>query len=125
MSTIQCVHCGKESERIGYVRPTMQLCPHCGYVVATGELPRIALVDAFTSGYIQAALWSSTETEVDEQGNEGETYNLDDRFSPQDIAGEALAAIVVDCARFQSENAADLETIPDYKGKPDSYGRDS
>ena len=54
-------------------------------------------LDNFTRAYIECALWSSTD--------DNDTP-LDSNYSAQDLAPETLAAMVVDCARFQAANAA-------------------
>lgn len=53
----------------------------------------------FLSAYITASLWSS----IDDNGDP-----LDDRFGPADLAPELLAQMTADCAKFESENAADI-----------------
>lgn len=50
-------------------------------------------MDNFTSAYITAALWSST----DDSGTP-----LDDNFTEDDIAPETLEKIENDCLRFQT-----------------------
>lgn len=57
-------------------------------------------LDAFTEGYIECLLWSST------YGEEGTP--VDDDFGPEDISPEAMAEIVQDCTDFQAANADDL-----------------
>lgn len=57
-------------------------------------------MDKFTQGYIEAALWAST----DEFGNP-----LQDNFGVEDIPQETMAQIEADCQRFQTENKADLQ----------------
>ena len=53
-------------------------------------------MDDFTTAYIETALWSST-------GDNDRP--LDDDFSPDDLAPEALAKIEKDCAAFQETPA--------------------
>jgi hypothetical protein len=57
-------------------------------------------LDDFTTGYIECALWSST----DDDGNP-----LDDDYGPEDIAPDSLASMVEDCTMFQRDHARDLE----------------
>lgn len=54
-------------------------------------------LDIFTTAYIEAALWSSTDN-ADETGGEP----LDLNYSISDIAPETLAEMVADCADFQA-----------------------
>lgn len=56
-------------------------------------------IDDFTQGYIDCALWSST----DEDGEP-----LDKLYSVNELAPEALSQMQADCAQFQQDNAADL-----------------
>lgn len=62
-------------------------------------------LDIFTRAYIACALWS--------------TLTLEDNYSAGDLAPEALASIVADCARFQTENAEALAAHD-----PERAGRD-
>jgi len=54
-------------------------------------------IDKFTEAYITCALWASIES--DEQGNN--CRPLDDNYGPEDLAEEAVKAIVEDCKDFQ------------------------
>lgn len=65
-------------------------------------------VDTFTRGYIDCALWSSTD-ESTPQGGEP----FDRNYTADDLAPEALAAVVDHCARFQAEQAIDLQDAGD------------
>lgn len=56
-------------------------------------------VDAFTRAYMECALWSSTDEEI----------NLDDNHTIEDIAPETLATMIADCAKFQTEYSAILK----------------
>lgn len=69
-------------------------------------------LDNFTSAYLECALWSSTDN-ADNTGGQP----LDRNYGVGDIAPETLARMVEDCARFQSENAADLRAC----GQDDEY----
>ena len=68
---------------------------------------RFPRLDEFTAAYIETALWSSTDTVVDEDGHE-EYVNLTDYFTYEDINHECLNQMVEDCRRFQEENYADI-----------------
>jgi hypothetical protein len=67
-------------------------------------------LDAFTRAYIEAALWSSTDSgylgeghpDNDPQGAETGGNPLDDHFSVNDLAPEALAQAAKDCADFRA-----------------------
>lgn len=52
-------------------------------------------LDMFTTAYVEAALWSSTDDIC---------QPLDRNYSVADIAPTTLAVMVADCAKFQSEN---------------------
>lgn len=55
----------------------------------------------FFTGFIDCALWSSTE--CDEDGNMGSP--LDEDYDADDIAPETLAALREDCEDFYESNA--------------------
>ena len=57
------------------------------------------LLDDFTKSYVQAALWSSD----DDDGP------LDERFGPEHIDPVTMQGMLEDCARFQRENADDID----------------
>jgi len=59
----------------------------------------------FLRAYIECALWSSTDN-ADDSGGEP----LDRNYSPSDIAEATLQRMAEDCAKFQSDNAEDIET---------------
>lgn len=56
-------------------------------------------MDKFTTGYLDCALWSSTDNSTESGG-----YPLDDNYGLEDIAPEAMAIIVNDCKQFQESN---------------------
>jgi len=60
-------------------------------------------MDAFTTAYIEAALWSSMDN-TNEQGGEP----LDANYGLEDIAPETLDAIKQDCGAFQRDHAEDI-----------------
>lgn len=66
-------------------------------------LSTVADLDDFARGYITCLLWSSV-------GDDDQP--LDATYGPEDVAPETLARIVADCAKFQADNAADLEAGP-------------
>lgn len=68
-------------------------------------------MDPFTTAYIEAALWSSTD-ESDEQGGEP----LDANYGLDDIAPETLASILNDCEAFQQDHAEDIGSEPERAG---------
>jgi hypothetical protein len=55
-------------------------------------------LDTFTTAYIEATLWSSTDN-ADDSGGEP----LDKNYGVEDIAEESLAKMVADCRKFQDE----------------------
>jgi hypothetical protein len=58
-----------------------------------GAMPEL---DAFTTAYIVAALWSTNDY-ADDQGGDP----LDANYGPEHIAPAALERMIADCARFQ------------------------
>lgn len=67
-------------------------------------------LDAFTQGYIEAMFFTSEGVDSDcEPGHENDLANI----TVAELAPETLEKIVSDCARFQSENRADLDEALD------------
>lgn len=62
--------------------------------------------EKFLKGYLEAALWSTTD-ESDESGGEP----LDKNYSVDDFSPTAMEIAKKDCAAFQEANAADLADI--------------
>lgn len=62
--------------------------------------------EQFLQGYLECALWSSTDESRDDGGDP-----LDDNYGPEDFSEEALEECRKDCAAFLSDNLADLEDI--------------
>lgn len=62
--------------------------------------------DAFALAYLTAALWSSTD-----QSDESGGLPLDQNYTTVDIAPETRAEMLADCAKFQADNAADLDAL--------------
>lgn len=60
-------------------------------------------INQFIKGYIDAALWSTTDC-YDNEGNE--TYNLDDEFDS--VSPNCLTAMQKDCQKFIDENNDNL-----------------
>jgi hypothetical protein len=60
-------------------------------------------MDAFTTAYIEAALWSSMDN-ANDQGGEP----LDANYGLEDVAPETLASIHEDCEAFQRDHADDI-----------------
>ena len=73
-------------------------------------------LDEFTQGYLECALWSSTDQTRDDGGDP-----LDDNYSPEDIAPASLARMVADCAQFQAENETDLSAGDDGRAGHDFW----
>lgn len=57
-------------------------------------------LDQFTEGYIEAALWSTTD-DCDDP--------LDENYGPSDIAPECLAKMIEDCRAFQEQNVFPIQ----------------
>ncbi len=62
--------------------------------------------EKFLAGYIECALWSSTDN-ADDSGGEP----LDANYSRSDLSDECLEAFKRDCQAFQEANADDLANI--------------
>lgn len=83
--------------------PTMQVIPGGGHP---------GPIDAFTSAYIEAALWSS----VDDNDQP-----LDKNYGLYNIAPQTLSCMIADCERFQRENAEALLERGDEQGGHDFW----
>lgn len=66
----------------------------------------------FELAYLECALWSSTDESRDDGGDP-----LDDNYTIEDFAPDALAKMLEDCRRFQDENREDLESGVRPKGR--------
>ncbi len=80
-------------------------------VIASAQpstLDLLETTDAFTDGYLECALWSSTDEQA-EDGSGGDP--LDDNYGPDDFHPEALVEAIGDCKAFQVENELDLRGI--------------
>ena len=60
-------------------------------------------MDPFTTAYIEAALWSSTDNSDDQGGDP-----LDANYGQDDIAPETLDKIRRDCVAFMRDHADDI-----------------
>jgi hypothetical protein len=56
-------------------------------------------ISPFVRAYLECALWAECD---------GNDRPLEENYSVHDFAPEALEKAIVDCKRFQDENAADL-----------------
>lgn len=63
-------------------------------------------LDKMTTGYLEAALWASSDNS-DEQGG----LPLDTNYDFSDIAQSSLDKAVKDCGDFYKENSADLDGV--------------
>lgn len=68
-------------------------------------------IQQFLSGYIGAALWSTTDCR-DEEGND--TYSLDDEFDS--VSDACRAAMLSDCEDFIQAQAEKLESFKTLAG---------
>lgn len=75
----------------------------------SGNIPGMPIWSEFVDGYLEAALWSSTDDSADAIGGRP----LDERFTVQDFDQETINKAVKDCNSFIKENRKDLETIED------------
>lgn len=72
--------------------------------------------ERFFQGYVDCALWSSTDNSDPETGGE----SMQDNYGPDDIAGNTLAQMRADCVNFW-ENS---RWLPDYEDEPEQAGHD-
>lgn len=68
-------------------------------------------MDKFTTAYIEAALWSSTDNSDDSGGRP-----LDENYGVEDIAPETLSSIVEDCMAFQEVHADEIRSNVEQAG---------
>ena len=69
-------------------------------------------MNAFTTAYLECALWSST----DDEGNP-----LDDNFGIEDISEGSIQEATADCDAFQADNALLLEGMSDEQAGHDFW----
>lgn len=62
-------------------------------------------LDAFTRGFLECALWSSTDGSREDGGDP-----LDDNWTIESIAPACVELLAKECERFQVDNQADLES---------------
>lgn len=67
--------------------------------IMPGKTPEFFELDAFTQGYVEAALWTDCSTDCEELTDKDFT----------DLAPETLAKMVADCEIFQKQNAYILQ----------------
>lgn len=72
-------------------------------------------INQFLAGYIECALWSTTDSR-DSEGNDN--YSLDDEFDS--VSDKCKAAMLSDCEDFIKANEDDLEAFKDATGRDDS-----
>lgn len=65
------------------------------------------VLDSFTTAYIEAALWSSTDDN---------DQPLDENYGVEDIAPIALEKIILQCSEFQAEMAETLDSAECTRG---------
>lgn len=87
--------CGSQGEKTD--NAALVDCPMCLHWHSLANL------DSFTDAYVTCALWSSHDESNDAGGDP-----MDQNYSAQDIAPPTLAAMIADCAKFQTDNAADI-----------------
>lgn len=68
-----------------------------------GTTVRACDLDAFTTAYLECALWSSNDNSDDSGGNP-----LDDNYGLDDLSLETLQSAIDDCRSFQESEADDL-----------------
>lgn len=64
-------------------------------------------LDAFTTAYIEAILFSENDESTPSGGEP-----LNKNYSAEDIAPEAMVKIKEDCEKFQKDNASILDPLP-------------
>lgn len=81
-------------------------------------LIQISKLDDFTRGYLDAALWSSTDSD-------NRDATLDRDYHITDIEQDSLSEMVAECEKFQADNSALLvqayEQYPDTHCSPQAY----
>ncbi len=71
-------------------------------------------LDTFTTAYIEAALWSSTDQSDDQGGRP-----LDDTYGIEDLSEEAIKGMASDCAAFQEANRYLMDEAEEQHGMDD------
>jgi hypothetical protein len=98
-----------------------------------------ARLDPFTRGYIEAAMWTLTDTRYECEdcehssrdcaeaecedcgGRMRERTESCDHLGLHDIAEETIAKAIEECAAFQEAHRADLELATEERGRDDAY----
>lgn len=90
--------------------------------------PEFRALDEFTQGYIEAMFFTSeapgVSTEEWQATEEHDEGSIPCDVGAADLADEALAAIVADCAKWQLDNAALLSEAYERDYEPEQAGRD-
>lgn len=73
-------------------------------------------LDPFTVAFLEAALWSSNDESRDDGGDP-----LDQNYGIGDFTQESLRELADDCAKFQEENAEDLQVGDDEQAGHDFW----
>jgi hypothetical protein len=73
-------------------------------------------MDDFTVGYLECALWSSTDNSREDGGDP-----LDANYAIEDIDPDSLAKMVADCEKFQSDNESLIDQAWDIFKQSDSH----
>ena len=76
-------------------------------------------LDTFTTAYLEAMLWSTTD-ESDDSGGEP----LDANYTTADLSPEAMARCVADCQAFLAECSDDLRRAESRKCDESKAGHD-
>lgn len=76
-------------------------------------------LDAFTRGYLECALWTSDPDPRSGEWSESEWWNIDA------IEPRCLQRAIDDCAKYQTDNRADLAEVSDtYHATDAQHGHD-
>ena len=77
-------------------------------------------IDTFTASYLEAMLWSSTDESTEDGGNP-----MDENYTFEDIASEAVEQAADDCEKFEVENAELLDQVSEeFNVDDDLHGHD-
>lgn len=80
------------------------------FIMNDMNTPEFAALDEFTRGYIQALFFTNCEGSLfDGTFDPENNSSLPNEAGFSDLDPDALKRIIADCARFQDENASDLE----------------
>jgi len=87
-------------------RSDSDLCSASQPTYDTTAADLLATVDAFTQGYLECALWSSTDESTEEGGDP-----LDANYGLEDFDLKCLEMAIADCVAFQKANRRDLRGL--------------